>query len=152
MLAERPGLRVYRIEHPLRLEDAVTGIFEDGWAYPRSAYSRYATPRGGPGTMVIGIGRLGCGNPDLRATAQVTLGRLVIGPDSQPAIGDVVARREVPVRCREQQEVSLATPPPPFRVEVFVDPAFVPAEADPGRSTDRRILGAQVAYRFVPGG
>ncbi|HVM17217.1 MAG TPA: glycosyltransferase family 39 protein, partial [Gaiellaceae bacterium] len=149
VVAERPGLAVVEVDHPLRLGHAVTGIFQDGWAQPRSAYSQYETPGGRGGTIVVGVARLGCGNDTLRATAHVTVGRLVVGPDKQPAIGAVTAERAVPVACREQHELKLPAPPPPFRVEVVVDPPFVPAEADPERSTDYRTLGAQVAYRFV---
>jgi hypothetical protein len=152
VVAERPGLRVYRVDHPLRLQHAVAGIFADGWAQPRSSYTQYATPDDRNGTIAVALARLGCGNPTVRGTAHVTVGPTIVGPDHQPAIGRVTAERQVPIACGEQKEVRLETPPPPFRVEVVVDPPFVPSVADPGRSTDPRLLGAQIAYSFVPAG
>ena len=43
----------------------------------------------------------------------------------------------------------LQTPPPPFHVDVRIDPTFVPREIDP-RDPDTRELGAQVGYSFSP--
>jgi len=150
---ERPGQRLVRIDHPLRLAHAETGIFPDGWAQPMSGYSQYDVPAGSPGTMVVGISRLGCGVEGLQSTATVRLGTLTVGHDKQPAIGRVLTERAVPIACREQHELRLPAPTEPFRVEVVIDPPFVPAEVDPERfGHDRRVLGAQVGFRFVPPG
>jgi hypothetical protein len=32
---------------------------------------------------------------------------------------------------------------------VTIDPKFIPANLEPGRSSDRRELGAQVGYTFI---
>jgi hypothetical protein len=49
------------------------------------------------------------------------------------------------VNAGAERTFRLATPAPPFRVEVTVDPTFSPAEFS---VPDSRQLGAQVSFAF----
>ena len=81
--------------------------------------------------------------------ARIAIGALDIGEDKQPSLVRTTAVETVRVGgAKQERVVRLPTPRPPFRVEVTVDPLFVPAEVDE-RSSDRRQLGAQTTYRFA---
>ncbi len=69
------------------------------------------------------------------ARSTIELGPLVIGEDKQPALGSVTETREWTVGAGKERTFAIPTPKPPFRVEVTVDPTFVPAAA---RSVERR--------------
>ena len=146
--AEGPW-RLYRVAPPLRLRNSTTGIFADGWMSDESGYSQFATPGNRPGTMQVTISRAGWTGKDVPGGVTIRLGTLVVGEDKQPAIGRVTAVRRWTVDSGKQRTFSIPTPPPPFRVEVSIDPTFVPAKLDPSKS-DVRELGAVVGYGFVP--
>ena len=80
---------------------------------------------------------------------KIELGPLVIGEDKQPALGSVTETREWTVGAGKERTFAIPTPKPPFKVEVTVDPTFVPAQLDP-TSGETRHLGAVVDYRFEP--
>ena len=65
----------------------------------------------------------------------------------QPAIGRVFSDRTVLVKKGRTTVVWLRTPAQRFGARVVVDRKFVPRDIDP-RSSDPRVLGAQVDYRF----
>ena len=44
---------VYKLNGPLRLAHAETGIFVDGWMGAESAYNQYASPSGQGGNVVV---------------------------------------------------------------------------------------------------
>jgi hypothetical protein len=69
--------------------------------------------------------------------------------DKQPAIGEVTDERRFVIHACEVRPVVMRAPDGPWRIEVSISPPFVPAELDPGQS-DRRELGALVAYEVVP--
>jgi hypothetical protein len=151
VVADRGGLRLVRIADALRLNSLVEGVFGDGWMGPASAYSRYSTPGGEPGTMVVSVSRVG-GGAGIPADVDVRVGTLVFDEHQQPQIGRVTElhRWQFGDRSEPARQFELRTPQPPFRVEVRVDPTFVPHEVD-ARSGDRRALGAQVAFSFQAG-
>jgi len=60
----------------------------------------------------------------------------------------VTATRRWVVHSHLTKVVTIKAPGPRFRVEVHVDPKFIPAKLDPNLS-DRRELGAVVKYAFV---
>lgn len=147
--------RLYRLSGPLRLANAVTGVFSDGWfgcprqpcAEATSAYSQFAAPGGRPGLMAVSVGRGGWRGPDKPGRVTIKVGRLVIGPDHQPAIGTMTATRTWIVHSGIERRFLIPTPPPPIRVEITVSPTFSPHDYG---ASDPRGLGAQVGYAFVP--
>ena len=139
---------VYRIEPPLRLVSAATGIYADGWTGKTSAYSRYRTPGGRPGLAVVTVSRAAWGGDSLPGHVTIRVGPLRV-KDKQPALARVTQIRRWTVHSKEVQTFSIPTPPPPFRVEVLVAPTFVPARYD-ANSTEMREFGAQVHFGFQP--
>lgn len=157
--AARGPWRLVRLEGPLRLAQARTGITADGWASAPgrgipafAAYSQFATPDGRPGTMEVLVSREGASEATPPSTVTVRIGPLAVGADNQPSLGSLSEEVEWRLEGRGNRLVELATPAPPFRVEVIVDPPFMPREVDPRASSDQRWLGAQVSFRFIPPG
>ena len=145
---QKGTLRLVELDLPLRARSTTVGIYGDGWQPAFSAYSRYETPGNRAGTMLVTVSRA-VGGGHLEANARVAIGPLEIGKDKQPSLVHPTFVRTVKVGgAKLERTVSLPTPRPPFRVEVTVDPLFVPADVDP-RLSDRRQLGAQTTYRFV---
>ena len=140
---------VYRLNGPLRLRHAQTGVFTDGWMADQSAYNQYSSIGNRRGNMVIRLGRWTWGGPDKPGRVKIRLGRLVKGEDKQPHIGRVTQERDWIVHSGSRATFVIPTPRPPFRVEVTVRPTFSPH--DYGES-DARQLGAQVGYQFLPHG
>ncbi len=138
--------RVLTLPHPLRLVSAPVGIFSDGWTGDRSSYSQFSTPGGRAGYAVVRVSRGGWRGPDKPGAVTIRVGRLIRGPDKQPAMGEVTAVRRWVVHSGSTRVFLVPTPPPPIRVEVEIAPTFSPA--DYGYS-DRRELGAQVSYGFA---
>jgi hypothetical protein len=143
-------MQLMRLDGPLRLTHAQTGVYVDGWMAGEAAYSQYALPPGSRGYAMARIGRKGwCSPRDVPGTVRVRIGTLVVGEDKQPAIGRVLGERRFEVRACEEHPVLFPAPPPPYRIEVEIAPTFVPNELDPGVA-ERRELGAQVSFGFVP--
>lgn len=149
VVASRGTVRLVRTGSELRLRSAIAGVFSDGWMGDVSSYSRYQTPGGSPGTIEVSVSRAG-GGADLPATVEVLVGPLVL-QNGQPRLGRVTERRVWMFGDRDEPAhvFRIPSPPAPFRVEVWVDPTFVPAEVDPEKG-DTRHLGAQVGFAFRP--
>ncbi len=141
---------VYRLDGPLRLAHAETGVFVDGWMGAQSAYNQYVSPRGKGGDMVVRLGRWAWGGPDKPGKVLIRVGTLVKGIDNQPHIGEVTAARRWEIHSFSRKTFVIPAPAPPFRVEVTVRPTFSPSDYE-GES-DLRELGAQVGYFFIPHG
>jgi hypothetical protein len=141
---------VYRLNGPLRLAHAETGVFDDGWMGAESAYNQYASPGDRAGNMVVRLGRWAWGGPDKPGRVVIRVGTLVKGADKQPHIGRMTAVRRWRIHSLSRATFVIPTPRPPFRVEVTVSPTFSPSDYK-GQS-DRRQLGAQVGYLFIPHG
>jgi len=147
---QRKQWRVIEYTPPLRLAHSALGIQPDGWIVAPdekqpafSAYNRFVTPGDRAGTMYVHVSRVAGPKP---SDVTIRLGTLV-KRNKQPAIGRVVAVRTWSVSANKSKTFAIPTPRPPFRVEVTVSPTFVLADLDP-RFSDRRHLGAQVAYGF----
>jgi hypothetical protein len=141
--------RLYQIAPPLRLVDAVGGIYADGWTGKDSSYSRYRTPGGRPGSVMVTISRAAWNGPSPTGHVTIRVGPLAI-KDKQPALASVTQIRRWKVESGLERSFVIPTPKPPFRVEVLISPIFVPAQQDP-RSTELRQFGAQVSFDFQPG-
>ena len=160
VLAEQPnGWRLYRLNGPLRLQRAVTGVFSDGWMGvqyedPKSVtatYSYFATESNRAGTVFVTVSRRGWCGVDVPGRVLIQVGELGIGPDRHPVIRRVTQERGWVVHSCNERTFPIPAPKPPFHVTVTVTPPFVPAELAPEDSTDLRRLGAQVAFSFSEG-
>jgi hypothetical protein len=140
--------RLYRIAPPLRLVDAVSGIYADGWAGKQSAYSRYRTPGGRPGYVTVNVSRAAWNGPSPTGHVTIRVGPLRI-KDKQPALASTTQIRRWKIESGLERSFVIPTPKPPFRVEVLIAPPFVPAHYDP-RSSELREFGAQVSFSYQP--
>ena len=130
----------------------VTGVYYDGWIGPEATYTQWSAPFEQPGTVRVTVSRRYWAGTDIPGHVRIVVGKVgyrKVGPDLRFGITQVTATRTWTVHAKQMRTLSLPTPKPPFRVEIRISPLFVPAKLDP-RSTDRRQLGAQVAFRFVP--
>jgi hypothetical protein len=141
---------VYRLDGPLRLAHAETGVFTDGWMGAESAYNQYVSPTGKGGNVIVRLNRSAWGGPDKPGKVLIRVGRLEKGADNQPHIGEVTATRRWEIHSLSRAPFVIPAPKPPFRVEVTIRPTFSPSDYE-GQS-DQRELGAQVSYLFIPRG
>ena len=147
VVARGGAWRLFRVAPPLRLRNSTTGLYVDGWQGEESGYSQFVGP--GPGIMKVTVSRAGWNGEDVPGTVTIRVGTLVVGPDKQPAIGEVTAVRRFVVRAGKARTFEIPTPKPPVRADVTIDPTFVPAKLDPN-SSETRALGAVVAYGWEP--
>ena len=143
---------MFKIATPLRLQNSTPGVTQDGWAAEQTDYTQFTTPGNDAGYAVVRVHRKGWGGRDKPkggSTVVIRVGELRLGKDKQPALGRVTDRCRFKINRLEDRTFLLATPPPPFHVDVKIDPTFVPQDIDP-RSSDTRRLGAQVGYSFSP--
>ena len=141
--------RLFRIVPPLRLQTSTRGVTQDGWAERQSDYTQLTTPGNEPGFAVVRVHRRAWGGKDVPSGVTIRVGKLRIGPDRQPALGEVTSRCAFTINRLEDRTFLLTTPRPPFHVDVRISRTFVPSELDPNVS-DRRRLGAQLEYSFSP--
>ena len=144
---ERQGeTRLYEIDRPLRVSEAVTGISADGWVRSETSFTQYV---GRAGVVEVYVTRGICAENAQPGRVQITVGTLAVGKDKQPDIGRVSERDSSFIFPCNARTLPFKTPPPPFRIEVRIAPPFSPAVLDP-RSTDRRQLAGKVSYSFRP--
>ena len=140
--AEPREWRLVRLTQPNRLRATCVGISPDGWSGANdSTYFRFNGA--GRGWLRIRLSRSGW--PPSRV--RVLLGSIATA-DREPVLGSV--RRRVALRLPRngRKVIWLRTPPAPFAARVVVDRKFIPREVAPEESSDPRVLGAQVDYRF----
>jgi hypothetical protein len=138
--------RLIRVDPPLRLLGAVTGLYSDHWSGPMpSSYTRYGRGRG---SIAVHVSRVE-GGPAAPSHVTIRMGTLTIGADHQPHIGRVTTIRRAIVQPHKARDFVVPTAGDRFRVEVTVTPTFRPHKLDPSLS-DNRVLGAVIAYRFRP--
>ncbi len=157
VVVEPSSRRLLRIDQPLRLQSAPTGIEADGWVTPPagsprgtaafSAYNQFSTPGGRPGFIRVKVSRAGWRGPDKPGNVTILVGRLIRGADKQPALGHPTEVLRWVVHSGKTR-VFYVRAAPPTRVEVRISPTFSPAALSRS-SSDRRELGAQVAYSFT---
>jgi hypothetical protein len=146
--------RLLKIDRPLRLASTPVGITPDGWMTPPlgapegtpafSAYNQFSTPQNKPGVIKITVSRQGWQGTDKPGHVTIKVGRLVRGPDKQPALGKVSQVLRWTVHSGKTR-VFRVPGEPRTRVEVTVSPTFSPHDFG---GSDRRQLGAQVSYGF----
>ena len=141
---------LYHLNHPMRLQRSITGLYPDGWSGPNGTqYTQYASPDGRAGKIAIRISRQDWSGPFRASKVQITLGGIRIGSDKQPHVALPYTIRRWTIRRNESKTFVLRTPGPRFRVEVSVAPFFRPHDLAPQRTGDSRPLGAEVTYRFT---
>ena len=137
---------LYRVEGPLRLRWSDVGVQPDGWMGADSSYNRYSSPGNRAGTMIVRLTRA----PGTPAKATVQMGNVIRGSDKQPHLAAPIATYTRRLTMRKDVVLRIPAPGPRFRVEVHVSPTFRPSVVTKGRSSDARLLGAQVTYTFKP--
>jgi hypothetical protein len=154
VVTRKGSFTLYRLSGPLGLAHSQTGVFADGWIgcpyapcpAAEAAYNQYSTLGDRQGLAFVTVSRVAAnGTPIKPGHVLIRLGTLIKGSDRQPHIGRVTAVRSWTVRAGAQRTFAIPTPRPPFRVEVTISPTFVPSDYG---SSDRRALGAQVAFSF----
>ncbi len=141
--------RLVKIAPPLRLRSFVTGLYADGWAGAASAYTHFGSGSAG-GRMRVVVSRREWGGPDKFGNVTVKLGRIVIGDDNQPHVGEPALVRRFEIHSKGEVRLVLPVPGPRFRVEVTITPTFRPRELSPQTTSDNRDLGAKISYAFLP--
>jgi hypothetical protein len=144
--------RIVRLDGgPLRLAEAVTGIYSDGWMGDTASMTRYTAPAR-PSFLKVTLSRTRwCpGKKELEPSAVATVR---VGPvavvDKQPGIADVTQQRRALVRsCFQSDPVLLRLPDTPWRAEVSLSSTFVPSKLVPGHP-EARALGAVVVFEVV---
>jgi hypothetical protein len=125
---------LYRINKPLRIREAVSGLYPDGWIRTDAEYARFAAAP--PATrLFVRVSRDGWAGPTQPAAARVEIVRR----------GHVIVRRRYVVRSAVGRTFVFVPPRPPFEVRVHVASTFSPSQY--GKS-DPRQLGAQVSFRL----
>jgi hypothetical protein len=138
-IATHPPFALYRTNGPLRVAEARSGIYADGWMGADAAYTRYATkPRG---HLAVLLTRTGWGGPDVPGHARIQL-----IPLRGARAGQTIATRTWTLHSGRGHLFRLPTPSSPFTLTVHIDPTFSPSQFG---QADTRQLGAQVS--FAPG-
>jgi hypothetical protein len=139
-----------RVAPPLRLRASVVGIFSDGWTGAQNSYTRYSTAGNRAGRVRVVVSRKSWGGPDKTGHVTIRMGRITIGDDKQPHVVHATRTVRFDIHSKQERTVVLDAPGPRFRIEMTIDPTFVPLQLSPQTETDARQLGAKVTYEFLP--
>jgi hypothetical protein len=134
-----------KVRKPLRLEQAVSGLYNDGWTAATSSYNQFFTRNERRGFVTVSVSRENWKAESKPATVRVRIGPLGLKAE-QPVLAKVTDGRTQRITSGKRLRFVLRTPPPPFRVEVSVTPTFSPEDYG---YTDQRDLGAQVRFSFT---
>ncbi len=136
-------LTLYRGQSPWKLLDAAQQLYSDGWAPGESAYT-YFRP-GQRGTLEVTLSRTGFNGDAPPGRAHLRVGTVRIDRNQGvPVIGRVLLERRAVIRNGTSQTLKIPVERTPVRVELSISPTFQASAAD------RRELGAQVGFKFVP--
>ena len=150
IVEQKDGATLYKIDgKPLKLASGYTDLYTDGWMADKASYTRYDVSRDGPGLVVVKLSRERWCPHDKPGKATVRIGTVGIGPDNQPTIDRVTGTWTTTLHACIADGTTFAPPPGPWRVEVEIEPTFVPRELDPSRH-DQRELGAVFEAGFRP--
>jgi hypothetical protein len=125
-----------RVMSPLRRAFGIDGVDSDGWAGAQARYRRFTDSA--PGTMRVTVSRRAWGGADVPGTVVVRL----------TADSGASAETRWTIHSKQHRVFDFTVPRGPFELEVTVDPTFSPADFG---SPDRRQLGAQVSFEYLPG-
>ena len=150
--------RLYRVGDALRLHESTRGVFIDGWvgssdpaSEVRAEYNHFNDENAVPGTLLVTVARKGwCSPRDVPGRVLIEVGPTALGPEFNGVVGTATERRGWEVLACSQRTFPIPTPAPPFSARVTIAPPFQPNALDPEASTDRRYLGAQLGFQWVP--
>jgi hypothetical protein len=139
------GLREWRmiqLTKPNRLRAACSGIYPDGWSGAEdSTYFHFTNAD--HGWLRIQISRQNWpGSP-----GHVQFGSITT-KYREPAIGGIFRERPFVVHTGRTKVIWLRAPAGRFGARVVIDKKFIPRDLNPEGTSDPRVLGAQVDYRF----
>ena len=142
LIAARPPLALYRTGGSLRVAQATTGMYGDGWMSADAAYTRYVARS--LGTITVSLSRSAWSGPDVPGHVRVQL-----IPLRGPRAGQAIATRRWVLHSGGGHAFRLQTPDLPFAVTVHVAPTFSPSTYG---QPDTRQLGAQLGFHYRPDG
>jgi hypothetical protein len=143
---EQHGSRVlFRVRSPLRITNAVSGVYNDGWTGEDASFAQYSSPSARPGVARVTVSRAGATGKEPPARVTIRLGTVRIDENGQPQIGRVLAVRHWTASGRNIRTFDLPARPP-YRIELHVTPTFRPVDYG---VPDSRALGVQVGHEFV---
>ncbi len=138
--------RLVRLTRPNRLRAMCWGIYPDGWSGAGdSTYYRFSDSR--RGWLRIDLSRLTAPSGAGETAVHVQVGKLTVNDNRQPQIASVDTQIDGTIATGQEKVVWVHSPGARFGVHVVLDSKFIPSEVDPG-STDGRVLGALVSYRY----
>jgi hypothetical protein len=134
--------RLIQLTKPNRLRAACSGIYADGWTGANdSTFFHFENSK--PGWLRIAITRQNWpGSP-----VHVQFGSIRTSY-KEPVVGKIFRQLRFEIHKGQTKVIWLRTPAQRFGARVVVDKKFVPRELDPAGTSDPRLLGAQVDYRF----
>jgi Dolichyl-phosphate-mannose-protein mannosyltransferase len=138
LVGARPPFALYRTDGPLRVAEARSGVYGDGWAGADATYTRYVADK--PGRVLVTLSRDLWRGPDVPGHAQVQL-----VPLNGPRASHALVTRRWTLHSGGQHAFTLPAPARPFVVTVHVSPTFSPSQFG---QADTRQLGAQVRFTY----
>ena len=139
LIGARPPFALYVTNGPLRVAEARSGIYGDGWAGADAAYSRFATAA--PGRLAVSLSRRLWTGTDVPGHVLVQL-----IPLSGRGAGKALVRRTTTLHGGQTKTLTLKVPNRPFTVTVHTSPTFSPSQFG---QPDTRQLSAQVQFAYL---
>ena len=152
------AMSLYRLTDGLRLAQSTRGVFSDGWVGSEqpatkviAEHNQFVTPQAVPGTALVTVARKAwCSPKDVPGRVTIEVGPTALGPERNGIVAKPSAVRGWIVTACADRTFPIPTPAPPYSVRVTVEPPFQPNALDPQASLDRRYLGAQLGFDWVP--
>jgi len=135
LLAARPPFALYRTRGPLRVAQATTGIYGDGWMSADAAYTRFAARA--PGQVAVTLARTAWTGKDVPGRVRIELAPL--------GGGKPLELRTWVIHSGASRTFTLPAPRRRFQVTVHIEPTFSPSQFG---LPDTRQLGAQVSFAY----
>ena len=136
-IASHPPLFAYRVRPPLRLSTDIEGVYSDGWTGAHATYTQFDAPSPGS-TLYVDVSRSNWKGPDVPGAVEVRVSTLT---------GRVLARRTWVIHSGKARTFRFRAPRGPFRVDLRIEPTFVPEDFG---YPDSRSLGALFGVQVVP--
>jgi hypothetical protein len=147
LAAQRGPWSVFVAEPPIRLAAATDGVAADGWMGADASYTHFVEQEDGE-RIGVRLSRFSWSGPDVPGEIRVRVGELVLSANGAPTIGRVTATATGTIHAGQEETFLLETPPPPFRVEIHIEPTFSPAGFG---FADTRELGAIPTFILFSG-